>query len=519
MPELLDLGDFQRQMEVRKSFLQITKEDVTALRGLAPLLERNAERIVEEFYTHLGRFPELTEMLGLADMARLKEVFHHYLLSLSEGKFDRGYFRHRLAIGESHVRVGLDPRWFLGAFGFFLTTLTSVVCAEQGQHPAEGAASIVALQKAIILDVNIALETYYGAIRKEEIERTEERHRAIVENATDVIWAFTPDGTITYMNRGLCGYSKEAFLKKGLRLLDTLQISASKIALSQAIERIKNTRAGIENVETILINPNTLARETYRSNLTPVHGPDGSLTMIQGVTRDVTEVMKLQKKVIDRERLATVGRMAATVAHEIRNPLAGIRGALETLRPKFKGTEREQAILQDILERIDLLNATVQDLLIFSRPPALERMQVPVRSFLEGTVALLREDPIFSSVRVVYQMPDALQAYLDPQQGKLAFTNLLLNAAQAMNGGGRVLIQATPKGGTVEILVEDTGPGIMESAREEIFNPFFTTKPHGTGLGLSIVRWIIEAHGGSITLEPSTRSGAHFLIVLPSGGK
>lgn len=515
MPEQNQPAGAQQEMGIRRSFLQVSEEDGATLKDLAPILERRAHSIVDGFFAHLEQFAQMKEILSGVQVERLKGILTRYIRGLSGISFDADYFERRLAIGEAHVKAGIEPQWFLGAHGYFLSSITEAIWEEASGGGRDALKAILAIQRVMILDVNLALETYYGMLRRKEIERTEERHRIIVENATDVIWSFTPEGKITFMNRGLGGYSRDAFLKKGMPLLDTLQTSESKETLRRVVQRIKDTRSGVQNVETTLLNPNTLARESYRSNLSPVHGPEGELVGIQGITRDVTEVLKLQKKVIDRERLATVGRMAATVAHEIRNPLAGIRGALETLQPKIKGTERDRVIVKDILERIDALNATVQDLLIFSRPLALERVRVPLQAFVEGTMSLLKEDPNFSEVALDCEIPKGLEVFIDPQQGKLAFTNLLLNSAQAMEGKGEMRISASPGQETVEIALDDTGPGIVESAREEIFTPFFTTKPHGTGLGLSIVRWIIEAHGGSINLVPSVTSGAHFQITLP----
>ncbi|MCZ6692077.1 MAG: protoglobin domain-containing protein [Planctomycetota bacterium] len=515
MPGPAQPEDIQKQLEIRKKFLRITEEDEETLRKLGPVLKKHAPGVVTAFYDHLLRFPELKVILDRTDMGRLKGILVEYLLSLSESRIDRAYFERRLSIGRTHVRVGLEPQWFLGAYGFFLSSLVEAFATEPMEDSEEAARAIIAIQKAMILDVNIALDAYHEMIQQEELKRTEARHWAIVETATDLIWAFTPDRRMTYVNRGLCGHSRDDFLKGGLSLLESLHTPESKEKMRVAIDHIATTRAGVENVPSTLIHPDTLKREHYLSNLSPIFGDDMELIRVQVITRDVTEVRKLEQKVLDRERLATVGLMAANVAHEIRNPLAGIKGALETLRPKFRGTPRDDAILTEILDRIDVLNVSVQDLLIFSRPLVLEKVRISLKTFCDEVVALLREDPAFAEVTVDVVVPDELDVLLDPQQGKLAFTNLLLNSAQAMDQAGRIRLVARPLQETVEIAIEDTGPGIPQSVRDEIFNPFFTTKANGTGLGLSIVRWIIEAHEGAITLDPSAKEGSRVLISLP----
>jgi len=215
-------------------------------------------------------------------------------------------------------------------------------------------------------------------------------------------------------------------------------------------------------------------------------------------------------------RLAAIGEVSAVIAHEIKNPLAAISGAVQVFEQELAPEDRRRAILKEVRDEILRLDGKVNELLTYARPtvPALEL--VDPEAFLRGMVRLLSGDPLIGSVKLVVKVEKRLPAFpMDVAQMRQVLMNLILNALHALEGRGTVRLTARkiPEGG-IEIGVEDDGPGIRSEIREEIFRPFFSTRTRGTGLGLPISRKIVESHGGSLTLDLTPRKGARFVVTL-----
>jgi signal transduction histidine kinase len=229
------------------------------------------------------------------------------------------------------------------------------------------------------------------------------------------------------------------------------------------------------------------------------------------------------------ERLATMGEVAASLAHEIKNPLAGIAGAIGVMAEELEDGDPRKEIMAEILAQIRRLTKTVQDLLTFARPgvPTLEMCDI--HHVIDRVILLLAEDPIAKRVRIVRNYQSGLpRLEADGKQLGQVFLNLLLNAAQAMHGDGQVTITTRLNGAddekskghgsrALEVSLTDTGPGIPPDKLRELFTPFFTTKPRGTGLGLAISRRIVEDHGGWIQAQSPPHQGATFRVGLPVG--
>lgn len=233
-----------------------------------------------------------------------------------------------------------------------------------------------------------------------------------------------------------------------------------------------------------------------------------------GILHDLTAIKAMEAEAHQRAELARLGRMASVVAHEVRNPLAGIRGVLEVLQSRVQNSSRDGAILGDLITRIDALNEFVGDLLVFSRPKPVEPTRTPLAGFFEHLVALVQHDPQFQQVEITIDGPD-LAADLDPEAMQRAFLNVLQNAAQAMNGSGRIRITLVADDHRCRIEIADNGPGIPAEARERLFDPFFTTRHGGTGLGLAITRRAVQQHHGSISIESAPGEGTTVVVSLP----
>ncbi len=245
--------------------------------------------------------------------------------------------------------------------------------------------------------------------------------------------------------------------------------------------------------------------------------------------KDLTRVEQLEERERLRDRLAALGEMAAAIAHEVKNPLAGIEVMAGLLKRRLSDNAEALALLNDIITEAKMANAIVLEVLDFVRPVRLHVATVDIAALLDD--ALLMADSLVPKRGVVVSVDaadDLPEIEGDDHQLRQVFTNLVANALEALDGQGRVHVRVTAieppswappdtaPASAVQIDVEDDGPGIPESIRERIFSPFFTTKPRGSGLGLAIVRKIVNAHGGRIELLQNQHgTGTCFRVVLP----
>jgi signal transduction histidine kinase len=243
----------------------------------------------------------------------------------------------------------------------------------------------------------------------------------------------------------------------------------------------------------------------------------GNLNSMIGKLEDaIGEIREYHKKELKKsQRLAAIGELAASISHEIRNPLAGIKGAIQVILKDENITERHSIVLEEVLAQVDRLNGTVGDLLIFSRPLVPEISRTDVRSVLERTLDPLKLEPFLGDVEIVREFEDVRQIRVDPNLMEQAFFNLVINSLQAMGGVGTLVAKVEESEENVLVIFKDNGCGITVENLGKIFRPFYTTKHRGTGLGLSIARNIIEAHNGIIEVTSEEGRGTTFTINLP----
>jgi len=246
--------------------------------------------------------------------------------------------------------------------------------------------------------------------------------------------------------------------------------------------------------------------------------------------KDLTRVEQLEERERLRDRLASLGEMAAGIAHELKNPLAGIEVMAGLLRRQVPASKDAQSLLADIISEAKLANAIVVEMLEFVRPIRLQVERTRVADILHQAITLAESKATRGeSVVEVTVANDLPMIEGDHHQLCQVFTNLVANAFDALDGKGRIAISATlgsidedpaftpPQGATPTVVVEvaDNGPGVPPELTDRIFNPFFTTKPQGSGLGLAIVRKIVDAHDGQIDVSSSPNNGTRFRVTLP----
>jgi two-component system sensor kinase FixL len=345
------------------------------------------------------------------------------------------------------------------------------------------------------------------------LRRSEERWRAIVESAVDAVILIDRRGRVESFNASaerMFGYHASEVIGQNVSRLMPEPYASEHDGYIQRYLATRERRI-------IGIGREVTARRRDGSTF-PAHLSVGELhldgeTKFSGIIRDLTERVSLEVRLREEQGLVRIGELAAVLAHEVKNPLAAVSGAVQMLGEHLSSDE-DQEIVREILRRLDGLGALMTDLLLYARPPRPRMTQLDIAELLQALVALFRSDPAWRDLQVIVEgSTETVTA--DPELLKVALQNLLLNAAQAMNGRGQVHITLTTRDAVLHVDVADAGQGIPPEVREKLFTPFLTTKARGTGLGLATVRRIAEAHAGHIAILQSGRGGTTMRLSLP----
>ena len=248
----------------------------------------------------------------------------------------------------------------------------------------------------------------------------------------------------------------------------------------------------------------------------PLTDSEGGRTGTVLLIRDVRDLRAVEEQLERSRRLAALGRMAAGLAHEIRNPLGTLRGFAQYLGARGTEEARAAEYAQLMVTEIDRLDRLIGALLQFARPREPEVRDLPVAPLAERTVALVQADAEAAGLSLRVDVPEGLEVRADPDLLTQVLLNLVQNAVAATGPGGEVAITARAEGGTVGIAVDDTGRGLTPEEREHMFDPFYTTRRTGTGLGLAVVHQIVEQHGGRIEVESIQGRGTRITVWLPA---
>ena len=256
----------------------------------------------------------------------------------------------------------------------------------------------------------------------------------------------------------------------------------------------------------------------------PLLNADGTVVGVIIDFQDLTQLKQMQARLKRADQLAAVGELSARIAHEIRNPLASISGAVQLINQSQATCAQDKQLLEIVLRETDRLNEMIRDFLEYARPTPPVKVPIDLRQTMNDLSSLLKADQRFTGVCINIRVPEGTIIRFDLQQCKQVFWNLLLNAAEALPDGGEIAVQAEiindktsgiSAGDLMKIEVIDNGIGMAAQDVKNVFEPFFTTKPAGTGLGLATVYRIIESHGGIIIIDSQACQGTKFTIFLP----
>jgi two-component system NtrC family sensor kinase len=251
---------------------------------------------------------------------------------------------------------------------------------------------------------------------------------------------------------------------------------------------------------------------------------EGIRTLEHKVEERTEELKTTQSQLLHSEKLAAVGALAATVAHEINNPLSGVYTYIKLMERKIgqgqygeEDIEKYKGFLDTMRREVERTTAIVQNLLDFTRPKEPVRKRLNLVKVVEESLSLIRNKLSINNVEVENHMQPLPEVMADPAHMKQVFLNLLINACEAMEEGGTLTIRTgyDEKENTATVSVRDTGVGIEAANLARIFDPFFSTKEKGTGLGLSVVNGIVTRHGGRVDVESAPGKGTEIRVTLP----
>jgi len=255
--------------------------------------------------------------------------------------------------------------------------------------------------------------------------------------------------------------------------------------------------------------------------ISPLQGDDDTLLGYIALFRDLSEIQNLKSEVERSRRLASLGKLAAGIAHEIRNPLSSIKGFATYFKERYQDVPADQETADIMIQEVERLNRVIGQLLEFARPVSIEKRLTNVLELLRQSLKLVEGDAAQKKIRVALEEGSfsGKLVDIDPDRIKQVLLNLYLNALEAMGEGGILTVAVRQKEpGMIEIEIRDTGKGISKEDLTHVFDPYFTRKPSGTGLGLAIVHKIMESHHGEIHIESAVGKGTKVILSLPAKG-
>jgi two-component system sensor histidine kinase PilS (NtrC family) len=380
---------------------------------------------------------------------------------------------------------------FVNILAFYLTAFLTGYLAERVRK------SETALQEKVI-----------------DYEELERLNSSIVSNIDSGLISINNDGRIRVFNRyagELTGITQEeAYDRPLMELIDGFATFADKILTFCEGETDYKNKKGEQMI--------------FGFRSVPFPDKEGNPAGVIIHFKDLTQMKKMKEQLKRADQLAAIGELSARIAHEIKNPLASISGSVQLISLDDRIIGADKKLLDIILRETERLNELINDFLAYARPSQPMKIPVLLRQLITDMTVILAADPRFNKVVIQNNCHEGLTLLIDRDQMRQVFWNLLLNAAEAMPGGGTIKIDAmVGKDGEdainpeekAKIVITDNGSGMTLNAVKRVFEPFFTTKAGGTGLGLATVYRIIESHGGTILVDSVVDVGTAFTIFLP----
>jgi len=349
-----------------------------------------------------------------------------------------------------------------------------------------------------------SLESLQSLHREMELEYNQLRNEIFSDLKLGVM-TVNEQGKITYMNETA---------QELLRGKETRETEATGQFQQLLRETLLTGRRHNQQQLTMCFEDDT---RYYSVNTAPLHGENGCISGAVSVFQDITERKKMENELMQMEKFSLVAELAAGTAHEIRNPMATMRGFLQLLTKEFKPDSKGFEYCTLMIEEIDRTNLIIREFLLLTKPSAPKVKDADLHIILEEIFLLIESKSLLENVELRKNYACSLPLVkVDASQIKQVFLNLATNAIQAMPAGGLLTISTSAEKGKTYVCFSDSGPGIEEVHLNRVFDPFYTTKESGTGLGLTISYRIVETHGGRLLVHSAPGKGARFTVELPS---
>lgn len=480
-----------------KAYVDFGPEDEVRLRGFWPQLAPYADGIVNHFYEKvLGSAGARSVLESEAQTTRLMCTLRIWLEEVLNGPWDEAYFRRRERIGRRHVDVGLHSQYMSTAMNVVMQDVQRI--ARQILPPGEADDVVESVQRALHLDLAIMTGTFVEGREARQLSTLQE---LLVRHLRTVVLLLDHEGAIASATRP----TRELFGRdEVLGRPWTEAVPRALLEGGDLAARVERARASGQELSLSRIDVEENGRtRSFRVHLVPLQHPLASLLL---QIEELTDAVDLEARLRRHEALAQLGSLSASVAHELRNPLAGISGALQVITRSLPEDAPHRHIMEKVEQEVQRLDGLVADLLAFARPGSVCMRTLDLGEAVSRALDLVRPD--WPGVR--FEPVGRGHGYADPNVVQQILLNLLQNAAQAVDGRGRVRVDIEDH----RIVVSDDGPGVPAALRSEIFQPFFTTKTRGTGLGLAISERSARSMDAVLRLGKGPLAGAAFTLEL-----
>ncbi|MBW2608140.1 MAG: PAS domain S-box protein [Deltaproteobacteria bacterium] len=320
-------------------------------------------------------------------------------------------------------------------------------------------------------------------------------------------------------NQKIVSFNNVAEAVLGISIEKAIQKKAKEILPIELLNQIDNPdiKKGIveEEIDCLVQDGRSIPLQV---SATLLHDEDQTFLGHVLLFKDLSEVQALRREIARNQRLASIGRLAAGVAHEIRNPLSSIKGFATYFKERYRENKDDQQTADIMIQEVERLNRVVGQLLEFARPINISRKPTSIAAIIEDSLRLVEREASIKNIKIETRFSSPVnEIFIDPDRINQVLLNLYLNAIEAMENGGRlsVVLLLDEENKWIKISVKDTGVGIKKEELAHVFDPYFTTKPSGTGLGLAIVHNIIDAHDGKMKVESSPKKGTTVTLFLP----
>lgn len=525
-------------VDVTQLIENITKEMRSGKTGYAWVIDENGTFLYHQEQAFIGQnaFEARKGKEPTISFARINEIQKEKMLKGEEGTswYISGW--HRGIKGQIKKLIAYTPIKFEDKTGNRIWSVAVVAPVSE----VEGAIHSIHIQQLTLqgliiflilfggLFINFMILSWSNILEKEvakktiELKKSEQRYKSLVENAEDLIFTVDYNGNFLSINKyGAHFLNRDEEDIIGQNLSEILSWPSADVLLLM-IQNVFDTKESKQINHMVIIGERQYWLNT---NLRRLFDEEGNIYAVLGISRDITERKKMEEHSYYTEKLASMGTLAAGVAHEINNPLGIILGFTDLLLEKFPPDSKEYDLLKTIEKQGFNAKRVVENLLNFARHKEHKEEIIDINKNIQTVLAVMNNTLLLNKISVKQQLEDdLLMIKADPGELQQVFFNIINNAIHAMHGGGVLTITTRSfNNDTIEISIADTGCGIKKEHRNRIFDPLFTTKEvgKGTGLGLSVSYGIVTKHGGAITFETKTKeeseeTGTTFIIAFPA---